>query len=397
MHIETALAQRSHTASDHQSETLFLDQGIFALACGKGGTDGGLGVARLALDCVRDRGAELSALRAEASAGQPEAKLALLDALAGIFLEATTRLHGDSRGLASMSMAVLAGSRLFIAHVGNTRIDLLRGGQQARLTLDHSVAAERVRRGLMRPEDLPHSPLRRTLFQALGRIPAVSADQLEIALEDGDIIVLSTEDVLAEPQAWRPLVDGRDLHRGADLLVDAAARDRACSPACVLVQASPTRASQGEAGLPLSLGGPRIDEVLSWSPLFSHFDSSARHRIAPYLEELALREGEPLFMEGQDGQHLYVLLTGELAVSRAGTELTRLQAGAHLGEIGLALGGPRSATVTATRPSRLLGLHRDQLNQLLQQRPELAGLFMQALVEQLAGRVVDLSERITAI
>ncbi|MCP4808587.1 MAG: hypothetical protein GY913_35325 [Proteobacteria bacterium] len=61
---------------------------------------------------------------------------------------------------------------------------------------------------------------------------------------------------------------------------------------------------------------------------------------------------------------------------------------------GLTLGGRRTATVKAIADTRLVGLHRERLNELLRARPELAALFMQALVESLAERVDDLTSRL---
>jgi MFS family permease len=129
-------------------------------------------------------------------------------------------------------------------------------------------------------------------------------------------------------------------------------------------------------GLLLPLAG-----VASWRPLARlDRESSAYGRYVtllralpmlrpatlPLLERLSrsaveqhVEPGATVVREGETGDRFYVVLDGEVAVSRGGRELRRQHAGEGFGEIALLRDVPRTATVTATAPTVLVSLSRD--------------------------------------
>jgi CRP-like cAMP-binding protein len=89
-----------------------------------------------------------------------------------------------------------------------------------------------------------------------------------------------------------------------------------------------------------------------------------------------LREGEILFSEGDAGSSLFLLHEGSLVVSKtvAGERqrIASVRPGDVVGELSLLTGAPRSATVQATAEAVLLEIGRDDLQPILERRPELA-------------------------
>lgn len=105
-----------------------------------------------------------------------------------------------------------------------------------------------------------------------------------------------------------------------------------------------------------------------------------------------LAEGEVLVRKGDPGNQLYGVLEGRLHVTgetETGDEVTfaYMDPGEVIGEIALLDQSPRSATVTALEPTRLLSLHRDEFLALLDSNPQVAV----RLAAVLAGRVRKLS------
>jgi len=82
-----------------------------------------------------------------------------------------------------------------VAHVGDSRAYLLRGGTLRPLTEDHSLVAEQMRRGLITPEQAEFSSWQNVLLRALGAADEIEVDTGEVACSDGDVFLLATDGV----------------------------------------------------------------------------------------------------------------------------------------------------------------------------------------------------------
>ncbi|NOY56769.1 MAG: serine/threonine-protein phosphatase [Actinobacteria bacterium] len=80
-----------------------------------------------------------------------------------------------------------------IGHVGDSRAYLLRSGVLRQLTTDHSVVAEYLAAGKIRPEDVARHPQRSMLTRALGLARSVEVDLLTEDLQPGDRLLLCTD------------------------------------------------------------------------------------------------------------------------------------------------------------------------------------------------------------
>ncbi len=74
--------------------------------------------------------------------------------------------------------------------------------------------------------------------------------------------------------------------------------------------------------------------------------------------EVSLAPGDPAVLEGDPGDRFYVVRDGRLQVSRHGRDVRVLGAGDSFGEIALLRDSPRTATVRALDPTRLVAVHR---------------------------------------
>ena len=77
------------------------------------------------------------------------------------------------------------------------------------------------------------------------------------------------------------------------------------------------------------------------------------------MSPLQVDPGTVLIREGDAGDLFYVIVEGEVEVTSGGTHLRRLGPGAYIGEIALLRAVPRTATVVAKTPLRLLALQRE--------------------------------------
>jgi len=125
------------------------------------------------------------------------------------------------------------------------------------------------------------------------------------------------------------------------------------------------------SALPLGDGGMgRSDAVsvepavLESIPLFAGLREEDRTRVAEVAEEVAVAEGTEI-VHGRDfAYHFYAILDGEAEVVRNGQTLATLGAGDFFGEIGMLVTGRRTATVVASRPTRLVAIFDREFRQL---------------------------------
>jgi serine/threonine protein phosphatase PrpC len=173
-----------------QSDDQFQRKGRLALvADGMGGYEGGQEASRLAVDTIRD-----------VYDHDPSGNLQ--DALITGFRKAHERIrqyadaHPELQGMGTTCTAVaLNDFRLYFAHVGDSRLYLVRGETISRLTRDHSYVGRLVESGVLSTDEAERHPQRHILTAALGAGGEVTADAPDgpMTLNDGDVLVLCTD------------------------------------------------------------------------------------------------------------------------------------------------------------------------------------------------------------
>lgn len=93
--------------------------------------------------------------------------------------------------------------------------------------------------------------------------------------------------------------------------------------------------------------------------------------------------GQALFREGEEGQMMYVLATGRADVIVNNRVVESLQHGNIVGEIGIVLPGPRSASVVATTDCEFVAVDEKRFQFLVQQTPFFATQVMRVMAERL--------------
>ena len=131
--------------------------------------------------------------------------------------------HPDQHGMgATLTAAWISGSKLSIAHVGDSRAYLLRGGSLLQLTRDHSLVAEQVRRGMLTVAEAEESEMQSVLLRALGAQEEIEVDAEEHLLFPRDVLILCSDGLtrmVTEPEIAGVLQAETDPVRGAEELV----------------------------------------------------------------------------------------------------------------------------------------------------------------------------------
>jgi len=104
------------------------------------------------------------------------------------------RSSSDRRGMGTtLTGAVIHRGRLYVGHVGDSRAYLVRAGRARALTRDHNLAHEKMRRGLISPQEVALSGERNRLTRAVGVRPSVVPDIVVEQVVEGDVLLLSTD------------------------------------------------------------------------------------------------------------------------------------------------------------------------------------------------------------
>ncbi len=231
---EDCVALLSLRVAQEREQELFL----LALADGMGGHAHGEVASRVAV------AAALTALAS--SALVPLALPAVLGegaggALRDLLEEAVHRADRAVRerapqGGTTLLLALLAGAQVYLAHVGDSRAYLIRGGVAEQLTHDHSLVGRLVELGELSPEQARTHPQRSLLYRALGQASRLEVDFLSRSLEEGSALLLCTDGL------W-------SLFSDAELAAQVEAAPSAQAACCALVSEARRRGADDNVSL----------------------------------------------------------------------------------------------------------------------------------------------------
>ncbi len=203
---------------------------LFVLADGMGGEAHGEVASELAVETIvkhcMDAGSDSGATQlglSEPSWTEKTRRLTNAVHLANKSIYETAEAHPEQHGMgATLTAAWIDGSKLSIAHVGDSRAYLLRSGNLQQLTSDHSLVAEQVRRGILTAAEAEESEMQSVLLRALGALPDIEVDTDEHTLFARDILMLCCDGLtrmVTEPEIAGTLQAEIDPTKAAEKLI----------------------------------------------------------------------------------------------------------------------------------------------------------------------------------
>ena len=172
--------------------------GIFVVCDGMGGQAAGEVASKMGVDILLDYFRKLgSSANGQAPAGQTVSGAESLGSAIQLANRTIFNAGKDQNGQGGMGSTIVAallrGNSLSIAHVGDSRIYLIRHGAIQQLTQDHSLVMEQVRRGYITLEQAQKSEMQNIILRALGSEESVEADIEDLLTLPGDLLLMTSD------------------------------------------------------------------------------------------------------------------------------------------------------------------------------------------------------------
>jgi serine/threonine protein phosphatase PrpC/CRP-like cAMP-binding protein len=384
---------------DHNEDNFLVDKklALFIVADGMGGHAAGEVASAIAVRTMHEEiKREKEMLDDYVSGATGASKVTPKDVVALVehaVQRACSKIHEEARtdpnkrGMGTTLSAVLVlGHQGFIAHVGDSRIYLSRGGKVQQVTEDHTVYNELIKRGKLTKEQIEKVQQKNAITRAVGVYERVEVDTLVIELLAGDALVLAsdglhgyleTPDELTEPLSLQGDESVKSLVKLAN---DRGGKDNITT---IVVRVGEEGAVDAERAKRLALKR----EVLANMPLFSRLTERELLRVMQAVEVREYKDGDAVIREGDKGDELFIVLEGKVRVARGEQVLTHLGPGEHVGEMALIRSVPRSATVTAVGPAELIAIRRADFFEILRKEHEVAVKMLWQFLGVLADRL----------
>jgi serine/threonine protein phosphatase PrpC len=216
MRVEVGVATDIGRVRERNEDTYLVEPPLYAIADGMGGARGGAVASGIAID--------------ELETGAEKDKASLADLVRAANRAVFERSMTD-RAVAGMGTTLTAArideDGAHLAHVGDSRAYLLRGGAFRQLTDDHTLVNRMVKAGEITREEAEVHPHRNVLTRSVGTEPDVEVDEDDVPLIDGDRLLLCSDgltDMVTRDQIQAILETTSTAQEAADRLIKAANR-----------------------------------------------------------------------------------------------------------------------------------------------------------------------------
>ena len=197
-------------------DNLFVRAPLFVVADGMGGAQAGEVASEMAVESFTSGLPE----------GSPSEGLVHIIENANRAIHDRSRTEANTAGMGTTVTAAYVGEdEVTIAHVGDSRAYLLRDGELSRLTHDHSLVGELVKRGKLTEEQAEMHPQRSVITRALGSEPDVEVDVHVYRARSGDVFMLNSDGLTSmvhEPRVKEILERSGSLAQAGRELIAAA-------------------------------------------------------------------------------------------------------------------------------------------------------------------------------
>lgn len=382
---------------DHNEDNFLVDKklNLFIVADGMGGHAAGEIASSVAVREVRRVVAEHREIIEDYQRNQSaETRAAILSLLEQSIKRAGARIHElaeenpERKGMGTTtSLMLVCGRRGFIAHVGDSRIYMLRHNQVHQLTEDHSLINELIKRGRLKPGDVFDSPYKNAVTRAVGVYPDVEVDTLDFDVLPGDDFLICSDGLSCyiDDDITRDILKGHDIkdlpERFIRLANESGGKDNITA---VVIRMVPDEADRRDDAT--EEVRHKLDTLRS-IPLFKYLGYKSLVKVMNITETRRFPQSSLIFEEGTRGDTFYIILQGRVRIEKGDVLLAELSEGGHFGEMAMVDKSPRSASARTTSEVTALVVQRQQFYDLMRRDAVMAVKLLWSFIQVLNTRL----------
>lgn len=184
----------------------------FIIADGMGGHNSGEIASRLAVNYVADFIAANPAMFLDESVITDSIKTVMNNANDFVYTSSIKEESNYGMGT-TLIVAVLLNNRMYIGHVGDSRVYIIREGNIKKITTDHTYIEELVRNGSLTREQAEKHPKRNIITRSIGCSEEVLVDTYYYEVEEDDVFIFCTDgltNMLCEEEIKSIILENED-------------------------------------------------------------------------------------------------------------------------------------------------------------------------------------------
>lgn len=294
-------------------------------------------------------------------------------------------LDVQKRGMgATLAMVLVAGSNAIVVHVGDSRVMMFRDDRCHQLTEDHSSLSEQLRKGMITADEAIRTRVKSRITRCIAHNISSDPDILHVELAPGDRFLLCSDGLTDYTNTTElpTLVKVFKAAQWPAMLVDVAnQRGGKDNITAVVIAIEPDNDAA-----PAVNPSAKLD-ALRRIPLFHELSYRDLLKIMGACEMRKYQPGDAVVRDGEHTGGLFVIVAGRVQVSKGGRILAELGPGDFFGEMSLLDNEPRSADVSASMPTWLLSIGRDDCRVMLRDNPVLGSKMLWAFCQILNARL----------
>jgi protein phosphatase len=376
------------------------ERGIFVVADGVGGSAGGEIASGRLVQHIEESAEDLAeAVRAGNPIFDRDHRERVFSVLLDRIQQANAIIYEEGKEVDPMrppattcDVVLLSGQAAFIAHVGDSRVYLLRGSEIFRITEDHTFA-EQLRQEEVGDVDMLER-YRNVLTRSVGGRPQVDVDALFIDLQPGDHILMCS-DGLTDYLSGAELLDFAQNKRGPGLLDElvSEAKQRGGKDNITVLLVEIEAVAEDTIRDTASFDTLKQVDILGNIALFENLGVRDLLKIMRIVYEVSYTDGQVIDQPVGEDRCMFIVAEGAVELVVDDTVIAQLEKGQHFGELAL-VSDERQTMARAVGETLLLAVPARRFRGIVSEDPAVGNTLLWNLLEAAARQIRKMGDEI---